>query len=295
MRYALFLGCTVPVRSQNYELAVRTVAAGLGIELVDVEDFSCCGFPVKSTNAHTTLLMAARNLAVAEEQGLDVCCLCSACSAVLTETNLELQRHPALLREVNRSLRKIKRLYRGSVKVKHFARVLYEDYGVEKLRQRVSNPLTALKLAPHYGCHFVRPKGNYDAFDDPEAARSLDELVALTGAEVIRYETKKYCCGGAILGVEQSTALRLSGLKLSELRDAGADALISICPFCSVLYEDNQKKVEEQFQREIGLPVLFYPQVLGLAMGYDPKDLGFRLNKVRPDEVLAKVAPAAMA
>ncbi|MBC7187959.1 MAG: CoB--CoM heterodisulfide reductase iron-sulfur subunit B family protein [Calditrichaeota bacterium] len=295
MKYALFLGCTVPIRSQNYEVAVRAVAARLGIELVDVEDFSCCGFPVKSTNAQTTLLMAARNLAVAEEQGLDVCCLCSACSAVLTETNLELQQHPELLRQVNRQLRKIKRQYRGSVKVKHFARILYEDYGLEDLRRHVTRPLTALKLAPHYGCHFVRPKGNYDAFDDPEAARSLDELVAVTGAEVIRYETKKYCCGGAILGVEQTTALGLSGLKLSDVRAAGADALISICPFCSVLYEDNQKKVEEQFQREIALPVFFYPQVLGLAMGYDPKDLGFRLNKVRPDEVLAKVLPAAVA
>lgn len=295
MKYALFLGCTVPIRSQNYEVAVRKVAAGLGIELADVEEFSCCGFPVKSTNARTTLLMAARNLAVAEEQGLDVCCLCSACSAVLTETNMELTHDQKLLREVNRQLKQIGRQYRGSVKVKHFARILYEEVGLERLRQSVTRPLSGLRLAPHYGCHFVRPKANYDGFDDPEAACSLDELVAVTGADVVHYETKKYCCGGAILGVEQSTALGLSGAKLLDVRAAGADALISICPFCSVLYEDNQKKVEEQFQREIGLPVFFYPQVLGLAMGYDPKDLGFRLNKVRPDEVLAKVVPAAMA
>ena len=140
-----------------------------------------------------------------------------------------------------------------------------------------------------------RPKGNYDEFDDPEAGHTLDELVAVTGASVVKYETKKYCCGGAILGVEESTALGLSGRKLQDVLAIEADALISICPFCSVLYEDNQKKVEEQLETEINLPVLFYPQVLGLAMGYDPKDLGFRLNKVRPTDLLAKIIPEAAA
>ncbi|MCI0496888.1 MAG: CoB--CoM heterodisulfide reductase iron-sulfur subunit B family protein [Thermoplasmata archaeon] len=292
MRYALFLGCTIPVRGLNYELSARAVAAKLGIEFVDVEPFSCCGYPMKSTSREDAMAMAARNLAVAGEMGLDVCTLCSACTGVLTEAQKELDAHPDVLARVNGRLALVDREYRPGVKVKHFSRVLYEDVGLERLKEPVVRDLSGLRFAVHYGCHYLRPAHIYEGFDDPEDPHTVEELVSVTGAKWVDYEGKLDCCGGAILGVDQGIALRMSKAKLESVRKAGVDALVSICPFCTVMYEDNQRKIEQEFGETYGIPVLYYPQVLGLAYGVDPKELGFRLNKVKPTELMAKLGGA---
>lgn len=284
MKYALFLGCTVPVRAQNYELSARKVAGVLGIELVDVPEFSCCGFPVKSTHAPTTLLIAARNLSIASSFGVDVCTLCSACSAVLTETNVKLSEDSRLRRE----LRQIGGDYRNGIKVKHFARILWEDVGIERIRTKITKKLTSLRLAAHYGCHYFKPKEIY-GFDEPEDPRSLDELIKVTHAMILDYEDKKTCCGGSILGVDEDVALQIAKKKLDSLHKEDADALVSICPFCSIMYEDNQRKIESKFENRYDLPVLYYPQLLGLALGIDPKELGFRMNKVKLEKLLSKL------
>ena len=168
MKYALFLGCTIPVRGQNYEMSSREVAKVLGIEFVDMEEFSCCGFPVKSTNVEHTLLMAARNLAIAKEQGLDICTLCNACTSILTEAEKELSENEELRNKVNTELKKVGKKYEPGVKIKHFSRILYEDIGVEKLKEKVTRDLGALRFSVHYGCHYLRPRGLYDSTDEPE-------------------------------------------------------------------------------------------------------------------------------
>ncbi len=284
MKYALFLGCTVPVRAQNYELSARNVARALGIEFVDVNEFSCCGFPVKSTHAPTTLLIAARNLSIASSLGLDVCTLCSACTAVLTETNLRLSEDHTLRKE----LRQIGRDYRNGTKVRHFARILWEDIGVEKIEPKIRRQLTSLQLAAHYGCHYLKPKEIY-GFDEPEDPGSLDDLIKVTGATFLDYENKKMCCGGSILGVDEDVALQIAKKKLDSVQKRDADVLVSICPFCSVMYEDNQRKIESKFENTYDLPVLYYPQLLGLALGMDSKELGFRMNKVKLEKLLSKL------
>ncbi len=284
MKYALFLGCTVPVRAQNYELAARKIAGVLGIEFVDVKDFGCCGFPVKSTDVRTTSLIAARNLSLASTLGLDVCTLCSACSAILTETNMRLKEDGELRKE----LREIGGDYRKEIEVKHLARILWEDIGIEKIEPKVKKRLASLNVAAHYGCHYLKPREIY-GFDEPEDPRSLEELIAVTGATFVEYENKKTCCGGSILGIDQDIALDIAKKKLDSVQEKKADALISICPFCSVMYEDNQRKIEAKFEKTYDLPVLYYPQLLGLALGMDVKDLGFRMNKVKSDKLLSKL------
>jgi heterodisulfide reductase subunit B2 len=280
MKYAMFLGCTIPVRGQNYEMSARLVAEHLGIELVDIPNFSCCGYPVKSVNQKATLLMAARNLALAEAQDLEVCTLCNACVSVLTEAVHEFQHHPELLESINDELEQITGLrYEGRIRARHFSRILYEDVGVERIAEKIVRPLEDLRIAVHYGCHYLRPSGVYEGFDSAEHPRSLEALVEVTGATFVHYPNPRQCCGGALMAVNQDVALSMANDKLGRVKEAGANAMVSICPFCSVMYEANQKQIEKKFEVEYGLPVMYYPQLLGTALGLDFKALGNKINR----------------
>jgi len=288
MRYALFLGCTVPARARNYELAAIKVATILGIELVHLQDFGCCGFPLRSLNQRTTLLLAARALAISEEKGLNICCLCTACTSVLTEASEELK-NTDVRDKVNADLRPIKREYKGTVTVKHFNRILYEDVGGDKIRNLIKKELSSLRIAPHYGCHYLKPSRIYDRFDDPENPKSLDHLIEVTGATSVNYQDKKQCCGGGILAVNQDLSVTIAQEKLACVTTDGADAMCLVCPFCAVMYDDNQKSIEAKFETVYQLPVLYYPQLLGLALGLDRRDLGLNMNRVKTKGLLEKV------
>ena len=289
MKYALFLGCTVPVRALNYELAARKVGQKLGLEFLDIPEFSCCGFPVKSVDRMTSILMAAENLSLAEETNSDICALCSACSSVLTEVNKELKENQALRNRINEDLSVTGRKYQGKIRVKHFVRILHEDVGLEKIKEMIKRPLSEFNFTPHYGCHYLKPSEVYGRFDNPENPHTLDELIQLTGAKSIPYEDKNQCCGGGVLGVDEATALKIAALKLDHVKATGADALVLICPFCNIMYEGNQKKIERQSSSEFNLPVLYYPQVLGLALGIPQDELGFRMNRVKVSEILSQL------
>jgi heterodisulfide reductase subunit B len=294
MKFAFFMGCTVPARSRNYEMSARKIARALGIELVDISEFSCCGFPVKSLHHDAFMLTAARNLALAEAQGLDVMTVCSACGAVLTEVAHELREHPEHRAEVNKALAAIAPglAYNGKSKVKHFVRVLYEDIGLDAIKAKASRDLGMLKIAPHYGCHYLKPSKVFEGFDDAEHPRSLHRLIEAAGAVPVDYEKLLFCCGGGILASDEKSALAMARVKLESIKTAGADAITLMCPFCSVMYDDNQKAVEDLVGAAIGLPVLFYPQLLGLAFGMDPKELGLNMNRVKTKDLLSKLEPA---
>lgn len=285
-RYALYLGCTVPVRALNYEMAARKVAERLGIELVDVDGFSCCGFPAKPLDWRAGLLMAARNLALAEAQGLDMLTLCSACTGMLTEAAHLLKEDAELCAWVNEQLAGMGRAYNGTVRVRHFARMLYEKVGIEALREAVTVSLADFGFAPHYGCHYLKPSHLYDGFDDPENPQSLDRLIEATGARVVRYEDEGQCCGGGILGFDEEAALLVTKQKLDHIVVTGADAMVLICPFCAIMYEANQRRVENLYETSYKLSVLYYPQILGLAMGFSAEEMGFKLNRVKPRKLL---------
>lgn len=282
MRYALYLGCTAPVRAMNYELAARNTASRLGIELVDINDFGCCGFPLKSVHHKTALFLSARNLALAEEQGLDICALCSSCTGTLAEANHALQGDEELCERVNEELEAATgRRYHGTIQVRHFARILYEKVGPERIREAVTVDLSGLRLAAHYGCHYLKPVDAHDGFDDPENPHSLDQLIEALGANSIYYEGREQCCGGGILGADEKTALALPQLKLERAVAAGADAMVVICPFCDIMYELQQRRIEKLYETRYNLPVVFYPQLLGLAMGLSADEVGLPLNRVK--------------
>ena len=288
MKYALFLGCTVPARARNYEVSARKVGNHFGMEFVDIGLFSCCGFPIKGVDQDATLALAARNLALAEEQKLDICALCSACTSVLTET-AHLLNHDEKERErVNKMLAKVNRKYNGTVKVRHISRILYEDVGIDGIKKEMKVDLGKLKVASHYGCHYLKPSEIYDGFDNAENPTTLDELVAATGARVINYRDFKECCGGAVLAVDETIPYALVDDKLTHVKDADADAISLVCPFCSVVYDSNQKTVEKTYEKEYGIPVFYLTQILGWAMGYNAKELGMQLNVVKTKELLKR-------
>jgi heterodisulfide reductase subunit B len=172
-------------------------------------------------------------------------------------------------------------------KIIHFARMLYQEYGIDELKKRVKKPLK-LTIATHPGCHYVRPKELFQEFDDPEYPHSLDELVEATGANPLDYVGKTDCCGGGILAVSEASAKAMTQKKLNTLKGK-ADAMVLICPFCGIMFDKYQKLLEQEIEEKYDLPVLYYPQLLGLALGINPDELGFDVNSVSVAGLLEKV------
>ncbi len=286
MEALLYLGCTVPVRNLNYEVAARLTAQKLGIVFRDHEAFGCCGFPLKSLNSRDTLLIAARNLALADKDGVEICCLCNACTGTLAEAAHVLDHNSDLKKEINERLDPIGLKYEGPVRVRHYMRLLWEEVGPEAIKAAVTHPLGDVILAPHYGCHYLKPSELTVGFDSPDVPRTLSELIAATGAQVIDYSTMKDCCGGGVLGASEEVANALARAKLEEISQTEAHAMVLVCPFCNVMYEGQQKKIAKAAGMDIKVPIVYYPQILGLALGMSSEELGFKLNRIKPVDLL---------
>jgi heterodisulfide reductase subunit B len=289
MKYAFFLGCTIPARARNYELSARKVAETVGIDLIETDRFMCCGFPIKAADRDAATLMAAYNLALAQEKGLDICSLCSSCASQLAESAHHLSWNEDERARVNEPLSAVGLTYKKGSKVRHFARILFEEVGAETIKTHFKKDLAGLNIAVHYGCHYLKPSSIHDHFDDVEDPESIEDLVALTGAKIVDYPGKKMCCGGPVLPVDEKLALSVTKKKLDTLVEAKADALCLVCPFCSVMYDGNQKSIESEFGVTYNLPVLYLTQVLGLAMGFDTKELGLNMNVVKTKELATRI------
>lgn len=277
-RYAYFIGCTTPFRVSNYDLSTRRVMDRLDIELVDMPDAGCCGLYYELVNELTYLSMAARVISMAEDLKLDLMVVCNGCNGSLFRANLKLKQNPGLKDKVNEILSGIGREFKGTIDVKHYVKVLWEDVGVDRIREKVVNPLN-IKVAAHYGCHLLRPSEEI-RFDNPQDPVSLDQLIEATGAKSIDYYEKSLCCGGYVLAADKSIAYAMTGEKLRNVQKAGADVMVTACPFCNVMYDANQRAIENESGEKLGVPVLHYPQLLGLAMGLTARDVGLEQNRV---------------
>ena len=200
-----------------------------------------------------------------------------------------MKENKELREEVNKVLRdKFGLEYKGTIEVKHYARILYEDIGIDEIKNRVRNRIE-LRLAAHPGCHYVKPTEAFGDFDDPEDPVTYNALIEAIGAVPIPYKNKMECCGGAILGINMDIALRIAKDKLEHVKKANADAMVVVCPFCDVMYEQNQKKIEKDYQIELKIPVVYYPQLLGLALGIPVDELGFKMQRVSFKPLLKKM------
>jgi len=284
-KYLIFLGCVIPYRVSSYEISTRKVLDKLGVELVDMPEFNCCGFPLDPINHDAMLTLAARNLCLAEQQNLNIMTLCNGCFGTLNHVSRELNEDKELREKVNRYLKEIGMEFKGTITVKHLVHVLAQDIGFEKIKENIQKPLNPLRVAQHSGCHIVRP-AKYVSFDDPENPTVLKKLIEVTGAECLDYMDEMECCGAPIIGVNAEIPLQLAREKLDHIRAVGAQALITVCPFCHMMYDLNQPRIERTFNEKFSIPVLHYTQLLGLAMGFNPDELAFKQLRVNASKIL---------
>jgi heterodisulfide reductase subunit B2 len=288
-KYALFLGCTTPIRVPQYELSTRWLCEHFGVELIDVQDFVCCGANQINISMESGLLLSAMNLALAEAENLDIVTLCPWCFTALAAGVEELKKEEVKA-EVNRELSTIGLRYSGRTRVKHISRVLYEDIGLERIKQEVRRDLSKIRVAPHYGCRYLRPRWASKGFDEPNDPKTLHQLVSATGAVPVDYETIHLCCGGKVFPVSENLAHSLIRKKLDNLDSKEVDCMVVLCQTCYLMYATQQGKVSEKSNGQYKLPIILYPQLLGLAIGADPvSDLGLNLNVPAVDAVIAKV------
>jgi heterodisulfide reductase subunit B len=287
-KYALFLGCTTPTQVIQYELSSRWVCQYLGIDLIDMDGFVCCGINQINLSQEAGLLLAAMNLAHAERKGLDILTLCAACTGHLAESVEKLKDQETRDR-VNNKLKKMDLEYKGEAKVKHISRVLYEDIGIGRIKEKIKIDLSNLRVAPHYGCHYLKPESAFEGFDDPNNPKTLHQLISATGAFPVQYETLNLCCGGKSFPISKEPAFSLVQKKLDNIISQKIDCMVVQCQTCYLMYSDQQKVINGQFGRQYNVPVLLYPQLLGMALGGDLKnDLGLDLNTISVNNLLAK-------
>jgi heterodisulfide reductase subunit B len=291
LRVTPFYGCMIPIKYPQMEAAFKRSMPNLGVELVDVEGFTCCPDPIffKSKDVLGWLTVAARNLCVAEEAGADVVTLCSGCTATLKEAVFLLGEDENLRKRVNKRLSRIGKEYKGTVRVDHAVVLIRDRLGIERVRDSVVRPLDGLKVAIHYGCHLLKPSQIMHV-DDADYPSILESLVTATGATPVSHSEELLCCGKGCM--DDDMPIEMVYDIFSSIRESGADCMGLICPTCFSSFDLGQIVVGRKKGTAFNIPVIYYFQLLGLAQGLSPAELGLGLHKVKADALLARVGAA---
>jgi heterodisulfide reductase subunit B len=287
MKYAYYPGCSQEASAEEYNRSLRAVAARLEtMDLVEMQDWNCCGAtPAATVHPVLPYALAARNLAIAEEMGMDMVAPCAACYKNMNKASHALKDDPDLLARVNATLTR-HQLGRAPT-VRHPLDVVVNDVGVDNVP--VAKPLRGLKVASYYGCLITRPEGG---FDDPEYPHSMDRLMEALGAEAVDWPYKTKCCGGAIYMTTEKVSFAMSADILAHAKAAGANAVAAGCPFCQLLLDLYQDKLEAIRGTTFDMPIFFFSQLMGLAMGLDRASLGLEKLVVAPYRLLAETMDA---
>lgn len=279
MRFALFLGCTIPARLKQYESSSRAVLGKLGVELVDIKEFNCCGYPLRNTDFKAAVLSSARNLALAEREDLTIMVLCKCGFGMLKHAHHRIREDPSLREDINATLKKEGLRCEGGSQVKHLLSVLYHDVGVDTIKEKITRPYKELKIATHYGCHALRPSEILH-FDDPVNPTLFDNLVEATGAESIDWQARLDCCGAPVFGSNDDLSMDLTLKKLTNAQQAGAHYLCDACSYCHIQFDTVQRMINSERGGNHPLPPILYPQLLGLSLGIDSEILELGMNQI---------------
>ncbi len=290
MKYALYLGCTIQSDQFGYEASVRETLPKLGIQLVDMKGTSCCGFPALSSVSKVGWhYLSARNMAIAEGMRLPLLPLCNGCHLSFVETRHVLEADPELKQMINGHLEEEGLNYDGNVKVVHLLEALHDEVGVDKISSLITRPLKGVKMASHPGCHAIRPS-SLQKVDDPEDPQKLDALIEALGADTFDYPEKIDCCGSQLAVASGRTTLKIAGDKLRAVKSYGFDGLVTTCPFCFKMYDGRQRAIKFALKENtLDMPVFYYTQLLGLALGSNPERLGLQLNMSPVDSIVERI------
>ena len=284
--YSYYPGCSAEGANRSYDISARNVAKALGVDLIELEDWNCCGattyLSVEETRA---MALSARNLALVEKDNRDMVTICNGCFRMLRKTNEAMASKGELSDQLTGALRAADLQYNGTVKVRHLLDVLVTDVGESEIRSRVRKDLKGLKVAPYYGCQLTRPKGS---FDDPEFPTSLDSLFSWLGAEPVWYPLKTKCCGGMLMTTQSEVCERLVEKLLRSALQADAECLATICPLCQINLEGYQERIGRRFGTSVDLPILSFTQIMGLAFDIDEKDLLLSDNLTPSEAVVGR-------
>lgn len=290
MKYSYFPGCSLERNAAAYNHSTLAIAEPLGLEFMEVEDWNCCGATEYiSLNLIASYALIARNLAqaVRNKETDQLVAPCSACYLNLRKCNSYMVEDTKLAKKINLALEEGNLNYQGgTLKVRHLLDVIVNDVGYEEIKNKVSKPLTGLRLAPYYGCMIVRPKfaENGELFDEPEYPNTFDLLLKALGAEVIDFPLKAHCCGGHMTQISEETGYELIRRLIKGASDYQADMIVTLCPMCQLNLDGFQGAMNAHFKTDYQMPVLYFTQILGLALGMDAKklDIGSELVDARP-------------
>jgi heterodisulfide reductase subunit B len=289
--YAYFLGCITPNRYPGIEAATKKIFKEFGIETKEMIGASCCPAPgvFGSFDLYTWLPIAARNLAIAEEMGLEIYVTCNGCYGSLQEADHLLKGNPKLKVKVNEILSKAGREYKGTTKVHHSISVMHDQIGLDALKEKVTKPMKDVNVAIHYGCHFLKPS-EVRGHGSAETPYILEDIVKAIGAKEAVYKDKLMCCGagGGVRTADTPTSLEWTRQKLVNMIEAGADCVIHPCAFCHLQLDRGQYEINKAFGTNFNMPVLFALQLVGLAMGMSVKELGLDQQTTTMSEKLLK-------
>jgi heterodisulfide reductase subunit B len=276
MKYLYYPGCTLEGSAMEYDVATRAFLGSLGVDLLELQDWTCCGASAaEAVSPLLSLALPARNLAIAEkEQEIgDLVVPCSACYLNLRKVAEKIRTDSELRGVLNTILANEGLSLTGRVRVRHLLDVLSVDIGPAMIGAKVTAPLDGLRIAPYYGCQCLRP---YAVFDDPEKPRSMEPLIRATGAEVFAWDMGGRCCGASHMNTKQEVALQLVAGILGDAR--GADAVVTVCPMCQMNLEAYQKQASHAAGKDLAITILYLPQLLGLAVGLNEAALRLDLN-----------------
>lgn len=281
--YTFYPGCALDATGIGYRKSTIAVADAIGIKLLELEDWNCCGATAyMSVRELMSFAIASRNLAMAEPLGHDIVTPCSACYVVLNKTNRYLEEFPELKEKLTSILSEAGLEYNGRAKVRHLFEAIFTDVGLEEIKSCQRQALKGLRVASYYGCQLVRPYGLYD---NKELPMQMEEMVSALGGASVYYPMKIKCCGASLIGSSPDVALVLIRDLLKCAKDNGADCIITSCPLCQFNLDVYQQRIEKKFNEKYGIPVLYFTQLLGLSFGIDPVRLGFE-HLITPFEPL---------
>jgi heterodisulfide reductase subunit B len=294
MKYNYYPGCSLEKNAASYHISAMAIAKPLGMEFVEVDDWNCCGATeYVSLNLTASYALIARNLALAakNEETKQLVAPCSACYLNLKKCDSYMLESPSLAEKVNTALAAGGLSYKGgTLKVRHLLDVVVNDIGYDAIAAKVTKPLKGLRVAPYYGCMIVRPKlGPDGTFDDVEYPKTLDKLLKVLGAEVIDFPLKSHCCGGHMTQISEGTGYELIRQLVKGATEYKADLMVTLCPMCQLNLDAFQGPMNSYFDTNYNMPVLYFTQMIGLAMGMDPTDLGIGAELVDARPALAKI------